>query len=156
MTSLPWEEIEAEFQARTRRIVFCTVATVDLRGRPRTRILHPIWEGQTGWISTGRQPFLTRHLAANPHMSLCYWDALQQNVHIEVTAEWVEASPKRRRVWELFKSMPSPLGYDIGEYVSDGVESREWGLLKLTPWRIEVAGLADVEAGLPFHRVWRA
>jgi general stress protein 26 len=154
MTSLPWEEIEAEFLARISRIVFCTVATVERRNRPRTRMLHPIWEGRTGWISTGRQPVLTKHLAANPHVSLCYWD--QEHVYIEATAEWEEDLSERRRVWDLFKSTPPPLGYDIGEYVSDGVESPIWGLLRLTPWRIEVSGLADAAAGLPFRRVWRA
>jgi hypothetical protein len=52
MTSLPFDAIEEEFASRTRRIVWCTVATVDEKGRPRTRILHPIWEGTAGWIAT--------------------------------------------------------------------------------------------------------
>ena len=45
---LPFADIADEFAARTQRIVWCTVATVDESGRPRTRILHPIWEGTTG------------------------------------------------------------------------------------------------------------
>ena len=27
------------------RIVWCTLATVDRRGRPRSRLVHPIWPG---------------------------------------------------------------------------------------------------------------
>ncbi len=62
-------DIEKDFLARVRQIVWCNVATVDRRGRPRSRILHPIWEGRTGWILTGRHTLKTRHLAANPHVS---------------------------------------------------------------------------------------
>ena len=50
-------EIEQEFMDRVSSIVWCSVATVDRKGRPRSRILHPICEGATGWIATGRNPF---------------------------------------------------------------------------------------------------
>ena len=32
------------FVEMAHRIVWATVATVDERGRPRSRVLHPIWE----------------------------------------------------------------------------------------------------------------
>ena len=38
-------EIEAEFIERVHTMVWCSAATVDRQGRPRSRILHPIWEG---------------------------------------------------------------------------------------------------------------
>jgi hypothetical protein len=38
------ETVAPAFVETAHRIVWCTVATVDGRGRPRTRILHPIWE----------------------------------------------------------------------------------------------------------------
>jgi len=44
-------EIEAEFTERVQRIVWCNVATIDTLDRPRSRILHPLWEGATGWIT---------------------------------------------------------------------------------------------------------
>ena len=47
-------EIETEFIERVHSIVWCSVATIDSRQRPRSRILHPIWEGATGWIGTHR------------------------------------------------------------------------------------------------------
>jgi general stress protein 26 len=155
VTSLPFEEIAREFAARTQRIVWCTVATVDEKGRPRTRILHPIWQGHTGWIATGRHSLKEKHLARNPNVSLLYWDPQQQNVQIEATAEWEDDPAERRRIWDLYKSTPPPLGYDIGDFFPGGPDGGAWGLLKITPSRIELSGMADTAAGLPFRRVWR-
>ena len=42
MTSLA--EISQPFVDMAHSIVWCTVATVDRKGRPRSRVLHPIWE----------------------------------------------------------------------------------------------------------------
>ena len=156
MTSLAWEEVAPDFMARTRRIVWCTVATVDPSARPRTRILHPLWEGTTGWIATGRHSMKEKHLAANPNVSLSYWDPQQQNVYVEATASWEDDPDQRRRVWDLYKSAPPPLGYDIGDFFPGGPDGGAWGLLKLTPSRIELSGMADTAAGLPMRRVWRA
>jgi hypothetical protein len=48
--------VDDAFATIAHRIVWCTVATVDRRGRPRSRILHPYWEraddGLVGWITT--------------------------------------------------------------------------------------------------------
>jgi len=156
MTGLSFDDIATDFAARTRRIVWCSVATVDRAGRPRNRILHPIWEGKTGWIATGRHSLKEKHLAANPHLSLLYWDPQQENVAIEATAAWEDDPVERRRIWELYKGAPPPLGYDIGDFFPGGPDGGAWGLLKLTPWRIELGGMADSAAGLPFRRVWQA
>ena len=43
-----FSEIESEFHKRVSRIVWCTITTVDAKGRPRSRILHPLWEGNDG------------------------------------------------------------------------------------------------------------
>ncbi len=83
-------EIEEEFVARVSRIVWCTVATVDRQGRPRSRILHPIWEGSTGWIATGRHSLKEKHLAANAYVSLSYWDQEHQQVYVDAKAEWID------------------------------------------------------------------
>ena len=42
MTTL--EDIAPKFVAMAHQIVWCTAATVDAKGRPRSRVLHPIWE----------------------------------------------------------------------------------------------------------------
>ena len=49
MNVASFADIKEEFNKRVSRIVWCTVATVDTKGRPRSRILHPIWERSTGW-----------------------------------------------------------------------------------------------------------
>ena len=38
------ERVAPAFVEMAHRIVWCTVATTGLDGRPNTRILHPIWE----------------------------------------------------------------------------------------------------------------
>src|SRR5262245_22883408 len=68
-------QLAEEFDARVRRIAWCTVATVAPDGAPWTRILHPIWEAETGWIATTRHSPKARHIEHEPRVSLTYWDA---------------------------------------------------------------------------------
>jgi pyridoxine/pyridoxamine 5'-phosphate oxidase len=95
--------------------VFCTVATVDARGRPRSRILHPIFVVEdrrpVGWALTGRSPLKTRHLAANPHVSCSYWSPSHDTVFADCVAEWVEDEAEKERVWHVFHDTPMPLGW---------------------------------------------
>jgi len=42
--------IETEFIDRVHRVVWCNLATIDTLNRPRSRLLHPIWEGPISWI----------------------------------------------------------------------------------------------------------
>jgi hypothetical protein len=127
---------------------------MDRQGRPRTRVLHPIWEGVTGWIATGRHSFKERHLAENPFVSLSYWDAEQKQVYADCKTEWADSMEDKRRIWELYKSTPPPLGYDPGMIWQGGADDPGYGLLKLTPWRIEVSSIYDMVAGKP-PLVWR-
>jgi len=143
-------EIAAEFEARVGRIVWCTVTTVDRKGRPRSRILHPMWEGSTGWIMTGRNSFKAKHLANNPNVALSYWDQQQKNVYAECTAEWVDDVPAKQRIRDLFKNTPEPYGYDASIFFPPA-ENPAFGVLKLTPRRIELS-----ELGPNPPLVWRA
>jgi hypothetical protein len=146
-----FEEIAGEFERRVRRMVWAIVATVDTRGRPRTRLLHPLWEGSTGWIATEPGSLKARHLAGNPHVSIGYADAVEP-VYVEATAEWVEDAGEKQRVWDFIKGEPGPYGFDpalIPQW-KDGPGSARFGLLRVTPWRIEVKGTGAVES-----RVWR-
>lgn len=150
-------EIEEEFTARVSRIVWCTVATVDTAGRPRSRILHPMWEGTTGWIMTGRNTLKTRHLATNPNVSLTYWDPQHRQVYVEAVAEWEDDPAQKHRVWDLFKSKPFPYGYDpaiIPGWTSS--DAPGFGVLKLTPRRIELSGISLTPGEVVPTYVWRA
>lgn len=142
--------IEEEFMNRVTRIVWCTFTTVDTRGRPRSRMLHPIWDGHCGWIATGRQSFKGKHLANNPFVSLTYWDPEHEQVYAECKAEWDDSLENKQKIWDLYKSTPEPLGYDLKIFWPDASDEG-FGLIKLTPWRIELSSLADMMN----PRVWR-
>lgn len=49
-----FSDIETEFIKRAHTAVWCSAATLDTTNRLRSRVLHPIWEGSTGWVATGR------------------------------------------------------------------------------------------------------
>jgi general stress protein 26 len=137
MERASFAQIEDEFMRRIRRTVWCSLATVDRRGRPRQRLVHPIWEGSTGWIGTNRDSFKAKHLAVNPYVSLSYWDPHHEQVYADCRAEWEDNPAEKRRIWDLFKATEPPLGYDPGDFWPSPDEP-PFGLLKLTPWRIEL------------------
>ncbi|MGE3073123.1 MAG: pyridoxamine 5'-phosphate oxidase family protein [Dehalococcoidia bacterium] len=149
-----WEELQPDFSRITNRIVWCTVTTVDAKGRPRARILHPVWDGTTGWIATGRQSFKAKHLERNPYVSLSYWDQEHEQVYAECKATWADSQETKNEVWDLVKNAPPPVGYDPGLFWQQGPTDPNFGALRLDPWRIEVYGLRDMMQGKP-SRVWR-
>ena len=150
-----FDDIAEEFHNRVSRIVWCSMATVDRKVRPRTRLIHPIWEGATGWIATGRQSHKAKHLARNPNVSLSYWDQEHQQVYVDAAAAWVDDTAEKLRVWELYKSTPPPYGYDPQIIWQGGPGDPTYGLLKLAPWRIELFSLRDMITGTE-SMVWRA
>ncbi|MFP6623281.1 MAG: pyridoxamine 5'-phosphate oxidase family protein, partial [Myxococcota bacterium] len=80
-------------------------------------------------------------------------DPQHQQVYAECRAGWMDDLDEKKRVWELFKSTPAPLGYDL-KLFWESPEDPEYGLLKLDPWRIEVSALSDMMQGKP-PLVWR-
>jgi general stress protein 26 len=141
-------DIEAEFMERVGKMVWCNMATVDPRGRPRSRIVHPIWEGTTGWIGTRRHSFKDKQLAANPHVSLGYVSDVAKPVYAECLAEWVDDLVGKQRAWDHFLATPPPLGYDPAP-IFKAVDDPDFGVLKLTPWRIALVNFPEPS------RVWR-
>ena len=136
-------DVAPAFVAMAHRIVWCTVATVDAKGRPRSRILHPIWEWDgerlTGWIATGPTPMKRAHLSASPNVSCNYWTTTHDTCVAECAAEWAFDDATRTRVWDLFKNGPAPVGYDpkiIPGWTSPTAPS--FAALKLDPWRLRV------------------
>jgi general stress protein 26 len=150
-----FQDIAKLFDERVRRIVWCTVSTVDTNGRPFSRILHPVWEGQTGWIATGRQTLKTKHLAKNPVVALSYWDPAHDTVIAQCRAEWCDDAATKRRIWSLLKDTPPPVGYDPGLFFEGGPDDPGYGVLKLTPTRIDLWAGQDMMQGRP-PTVWRA
>jgi general stress protein 26 len=149
-----FQEIAATFDERVRRIVWCTVTTVDTKGRPFSRILHPVWEGAVGWIATGRQTLKTKHLAKNPRVAVSYWDPSHDTVIAQCTASWCDDDATRRRIWDLLASTPPPVGYDPGLFFRGGVSDPGYGVLRLDPIRIDLWAGKDMLEGRP-PTVWR-
>ncbi|HEY5647700.1 MAG TPA: hypothetical protein VIS76_17250 [Pseudomonadales bacterium] len=137
------EQVAPAFVAMAHQIVWCSAASVDRRGRPRSRVLHPIWEWNgaelTGWIATVPTPLKRAHIEAHPFVSCNYWSPTQDTCVAECAAEWCFDLQTRERVWNLFEHGPEPVGYDpriIPGWDSPAAES--FAVLKLTPWRLRV------------------
>ena len=145
--------IEEEFISRVHTMVWCNMATVDRRQRPRSRIIHPIWEGATGWIATHRDSYKQTHLAQNPYISLAYITAIMKPVYVDCTAAWVDDIEQKQRVWDVFKNAPPPLGFDPAQdFVRP--DHPNFGLLQLTPWRIALVSF-PAESHDAGQRIWR-
>lgn len=147
-----FSEIETNFIGRVHSLVLCNCATVDTRGRPRSRILHPIWEGATGWVTTQKNTLKLKHLERNPFVSLAYIGEPFKPVYVECQAGWVEELSERQRIWTLLRNTPGPLGFDPTETWGDVADPIN-GLLRLTPWRIE---LNDYTTDPPQTHIWKA
>lgn len=153
MTIADFKEIEEEFIRRITKTVWCTMATIDSKGRIRSRIVHPIWEGNVGWLLTGRNSLKAKHINNNPNVSMSYWDISHEQAHAECAGEFIEDMDEKKRIWDLFLHTPEPLGYDPALFNSN-VDDPEFGLLKLTPWRVELWSVADLSTGTP-AKVWQ-
>jgi general stress protein 26 len=135
-----FEDMQAEFMARVSRAVYCTMATVDRRNRPRQRVMHPIWEGPTGWAISWSGSHKARHLARNAAVSLAYIPESATPVYVDGMAEWVTSANEQQRVWNLHAAIPPPLGFDPQPHYGS-IEHQYFGLLRITPWRIELGNL---------------
>ncbi|ACZ83355.1 pyridoxamine 5'-phosphate oxidase family protein [Streptosporangium roseum] len=155
-----FSELQREFFEFVADIKYSTMTTVDSRGRPRSRVLVPIWQvidgRPVGWIATYRTPVKTAHLARNPHVTTSYWSPAQNAVYVDSVASWVDDHEVKREVWELYRQgSPPPVGYDPQTYWKKGPSDPEYHVLRLDPWRVQVLRGRDLATGRP-ARVWRA
>jgi hypothetical protein len=149
------------FVEMAHRIVWCTAATVDEKGRPRSRVLHPIWQWDgdqlTGWIATGPTQLKRAHLAANPYLSCNYWSDNQNTCVAECNATWAFDDATRKMAWDMFANAPAPVGYDPAIIPGwDGPTSDAFAVLKLDPWRLRVMPGSVMMAGEGEVLVWQA
>lgn len=149
METTKFEDIESEFMRRISRAVYCVMATVDPAGHPRTRIMHPVWEGSMGWAISWPASPKTTHLANNPHVSLAYIAESLTPVYVECSAAWRNDDVSKRHLWDLCKSLPHPLGFDPEPHYGS-IHHKFFGALEFVPSRIMLAELGGES------RVWRA
>jgi hypothetical protein len=137
------------------------VATVDPGGRPRTRVLHPIWEWDgealTGWIATSPNSPKAQDLAAQPAISLTYWDATHDTCTADCMTTWDDTPELRAEGWRRFAEGPAPVGYDpsmIPQWT--GPAAPEFGILRLAPDRLRLMPGTVMLAGQGEVLTWRA
>jgi hypothetical protein len=135
--------IAPAFVEMAHRIVWASAATVDGRGRPRTRILHPLWEWDgerlTGWIATGPTPVKRAHLEHHPFLSLSYWAPSHDTCAADCSTEWAFDLETRRWLWDRYVNAPAPVGYDPSIVPGwDRPESDGFAALRLDPYRLRV------------------
>lgn len=147
-----FDEIAVEFRRRIEQTVWCSLTTVDRRGRPRNRLVHPVWEEPIGWLATFRESFKAKHLAANPWISLAYWDQAQEQVYVDCRATWIDDPAEKARLWDLYSVKPE--GYPLNGFWK-GIDDPNYGLLRLDPWRIELWSVKGLFSRTP-PQVWRS
>src|SRR5262249_47761016 len=97
-----------------------------------------------------RHSLKAKHLAHNPYVSLAYIADIAAPIYVDCLAGWEDDLAVKERVWEKFRSAEPPLGFDFGTIFS-GIDDPEFGLMKLTPWRIELDDVVNREN----RTVWR-
>ena len=148
------------FVEMAHRIVWCTVATVATDGRPRTRVLHPIWEwdgeGLTGWIATSPLSPKARDLAHEPSVSLTYWASDHDTCTADCLTAWEDSPEEREAGWRRFAEGPAPVGYDpslIPIWTDPQVPA--FGVLRLEPTYLRVMPGSVLLRGQGETLTWR-
>jgi hypothetical protein len=136
-------ETAPAFVEMAHRIVWASVATVGPDERPRSRVLHPIWEWDgerlTGWVATGPTPLKVEHLEHSPFVSCNYWAPSHDTCTAECRATLLLDDDTRTMVWNRFAEAPEPVGYDPSIIpVWDSPTSPAFAALRLDPWRLRV------------------
>jgi hypothetical protein len=80
----------------------------------------------------------SRHLAYSPYVSCSYWEPGHDVAIADCHAQWIEDVATRRRVWELYREAPAPLGYDFWSVFPEGPAGESPSLLRLTPYRLRM------------------
>jgi len=147
-----FSDIEEQFNDYIRDIVYATLTTVDRSGRPRSRILLPIWQvvddRPVGWIAAHKTPVKTAHLSRNPHVTCSYWSPRQNAVFADGVARWEEDPDVRAEVWELYRrGSPPGVGYDPGRYWTSPTDPK-YAALRIDPFRVQV--LRGIDLGSRF------
>ena len=158
----PLDQIAPAFIAMAHSIVWASVATVDADSRPRSRILHPIWEWDgtdlIGWIATAPTPIKHADLEVHPDVSISYWTTTHDTCSADCTAQWYFDDETRIALWDKFKNGPQPVGYDpaIIEPWRDGPTSPAFAALHLTPRRLRVMPGTTMTQGVGEVLTWHA
>ncbi len=146
-----FDGIRTDFLDRVQQAVYCIAATVDPKGRPRTRVLHVVWDVRNapiGWVITWPKSPKAKHLANTPFVSLAYFSDPKKPIYAECVAAWVSDAAEQHRIWDWYKTVPPPMGFDPEPHYGT-IANEYFGLLRLTPWRVELGALGQAS------QIWR-
>jgi general stress protein 26 len=128
------------------------LATVD-RGHPRVRAVFPGFEGRKLWVATKRNSAKARQIERDAKVEL-FWEvgSTRPTAHLTVTgtARFVDDPSEKTRIWnaKLFR-------YRLVEFWPKGPGSEDFGLLLITPDRVELGFQPAMWQGQK-PDVWRA
>ena len=141
-----WTKVHAAAAKAT----WAYLATSD-GAQPRVKVVHPGFEGERVWVATGRASAKARHIGKNSNVELFY-QVGPEMVHLTVTgkATFVENPAEKKRIWD-----GKVFDYDLNQFWPEGPQSKDFGLMLITPTRVELTSLPEMMTGKA-PEVWRA
>ena len=129
----------------SQKAIWCALASVQ-DGRPRVRMVHPTWEGETLWFATGVDSPKVRQLEKTPDVDVQFQVAPPDFVHVLVRGkgEIVTDESEKKRVWDV-------IDYDLSQFWSGGPTDPGYALVRIEPDRVELSKMF----GSMEKRVWR-
>jgi general stress protein 26 len=139
-----------KFHEAAQKATWAYLATA-AANQPKVRVVHPAFEGERLWVATGRNSAKGKHIAKNPKVELFY-QVGPEFVHLTVTgnARFIEDAAEKKRVWE-----GKVFDYDLAQFWPSGHQAPDFGLLLVTPARIELTSMMEMMQGKKPLR-WRA
>jgi hypothetical protein len=125
------------------RIVWSVVSTVDRAGRPRSRVMHPVWDfaAMAGVVGTRRTPVKVAHLAGQSALTCAYWSPEHDTAFLDCEAEWVP----EEELGEAWAALSE--GYDPLTVWPGGAGSADFAALRLRPYRVQVMRASALATG---------
>jgi general stress protein 26 len=147
---MPDSSFWTKVHAAAAKATWAYLATTD-GNQPKVRVVHPAFEGERVWIATGRASAKARHVDKNPKVELFYQIGAEM-VHLTVTgsARFVEDLAEKKRIWN-----GKVFDYDLSQFWPAGPEAADFGLMLITPTRVELTSLPEMMTGKK-PEVWRS
>lgn len=139
----------SKVHSAARKATWAYLATT-IGSQPKVRVVHPAFEGERVWIATGRGSAKARQIAKNCNVELFYQIGADM-VHLTVTgkASFVDDQAEKKRIWN-----GKVFDYDLSQFWPAGPESDDFGLIMITPAKIELTSLTEMTTGKK-PEVWR-
>ncbi len=141
-----WNKVHAAASKAT----WAYLATAD-GNQPKVRVVHPAFEGERVWVATGRGSAKARQIGKNSNVELFYQIGAEM-VHLTVTgkATFVADPAEKKRIWN-----GKVFDYDLSQFWPAGPDADDFGLMLITPARIELTSLSEMTTGKK-PEVWRS